>query len=32
VAESATWAHPAIVESALLVKDVDTLTLWRIPQ
>jgi len=32
VAESATWAHPAIVEGAVLVKDVDTLTLWRMPQ
>lgn len=32
VAESATWAHPAIVEGAVLVKDVDTLTLWRVPQ
>ena len=32
VAESATWAHPAVVEGALLVKDVDTLTLWRVPQ
>ncbi len=32
VAESATWAHPAVLEGALLVKDVDTLTLWRLPQ
>ena len=32
VAESATWAHPAVVEGAVLVKDVDTLTLWRVPQ
>lgn len=32
VAESATWAHPAVLEGALLVKDVDTLTLWRVPQ
>ncbi len=31
VAESATWAHPAVLEGSLLVKDVDTLTLWRVP-
>ncbi len=31
VAESATWAHPAVLDGALLVKDVDTLTLWRVP-
>jgi len=31
VAESATWAHPALVEGIVLVKDVDTLALWRLP-
>lgn len=31
VAESATWAHPVVLEGALLVKDVDTLALWRLP-
>lgn len=31
VAESATWAHPAILDGILLVKDVDTLALWRLP-
>ena len=29
VAESATWAHPAPVAGGLLVKDVDTLALYR---
>jgi outer membrane protein assembly factor BamB len=31
VAESATWAHPALLEGMMLVKDVDTLALWRLP-
>jgi hypothetical protein len=31
VAESATWAHPALLEGIVLVKDVDTLALWRLP-
>jgi outer membrane protein assembly factor BamB len=31
VAESATWAHPALAEGIVLVKDVDTLTLWKLP-
>jgi len=30
VANSATWAHPVVTDSAVLVKDVDTLTLWRL--
>jgi outer membrane protein assembly factor BamB len=30
VADSATWAHPALVGQALLVKDAETLALWRI--
>jgi outer membrane protein assembly factor BamB len=30
VAESATWAHPALVPGGLLVKDVDTLTLFKL--
>ena len=29
VAESATWAHPAVAPNAILVKDVRRLTLWR---
>jgi hypothetical protein len=29
VAESATWAHPAPVPGGLLVKDVDTLALYK---
>ena len=28
VAESATWAHPALLGKNLLVKDVNKLTLW----
>jgi hypothetical protein len=28
VADSATWAHPAILASRLLVKDVSSLALW----
>lgn len=31
VAEGATWATPAIQDKNLLVKDVDTLALWRLP-
>jgi outer membrane protein assembly factor BamB len=30
VAESPTWAHPVILDGAILVKDVESLTLWRI--
>lgn len=30
VAESATWAHPALVRGGILVKDVDSLTLWKL--
>jgi outer membrane protein assembly factor BamB len=30
VAESPTWAHPLILDGAILVKDVESLTLWRI--
>jgi len=29
VASSATWAHPVVTDSAILVKSVDTLALWR---
>jgi outer membrane protein assembly factor BamB len=29
VAETATWAHPAVVGGLVLVKDLDTLTLWE---
>ena len=28
VADSATWAHPALLGDRLIVKDVDTLTVW----
>jgi len=31
VAESPTWAHSAMLEGRVLVKDVDTLALWRLP-
>ena len=31
VASAATWAHLAVVPGAVLVKDVRTLTLWRVP-
>jgi outer membrane protein assembly factor BamB len=30
VAESPTWAHPAVVGGHILVKDRETLTLWRL--
>jgi outer membrane protein assembly factor BamB len=30
VGESATWAHPAPVRGGVLVKDVDSLTLWKL--
>jgi outer membrane protein assembly factor BamB len=30
VADSATWAHPALVGTTLLVKDHETLAQWRI--
>ena len=30
VADSPTWAHPAIFNRHILVKDVSTLTLWRV--
>lgn len=30
VADSATWAHPALVDGGLLVKDARKLTLWRL--
>jgi outer membrane protein assembly factor BamB len=30
VADSATWAHPALVGKTLLVKDAETLAQWRI--
>ena len=29
VAESATWAHPVVLETGVLVKDVDTLAFLR---
>jgi outer membrane protein assembly factor BamB len=31
VAEIPTWAHPALAGRHLLVKDRETLTLWRLP-
>jgi len=31
VAESATWAHPVVGDGVVLVKDVDSLALWRLP-
>jgi outer membrane protein assembly factor BamB len=31
VAESATWAHPVVIDGIVLVKDVDTLSLWKLP-
>ena len=31
VAQSPTWAHPAVLEGSFLVKDVDTLALWKLP-
>jgi hypothetical protein len=31
VAQSPTWAHPVVMDGALLVKDAEHLTLWRIP-
>lgn len=30
VADTATWAHPALVEGKLLIKDAETLTLWSL--
>jgi outer membrane protein assembly factor BamB len=30
VASSATWAHPVVTDSAVIVKDSETLALWRI--
>lgn len=30
VAESETWAHPAVVGDGILIKDADTLTLWSL--
>jgi hypothetical protein len=30
VASSATWAHPVVTDTAVLVKDAETVTLWRI--
>jgi len=30
VAKSPTWAHPRIGNSGILIKDAETLTLWRI--
>jgi outer membrane protein assembly factor BamB len=32
VAETPTWAHPAILPSGLLIKDESTLALWRLPK
>ena len=32
VAETPTWAHPAILPSGLLIKDESTLALWRFPK
>jgi hypothetical protein len=29
VADSPTWAHPLILDNGILVKDLDTLTLWN---
>ena len=31
VAESPTWAHSVVLEGRVLVKDVDSLALWRLP-
>lgn len=31
VGDSATWAHLAVAPNAVLVKDVRTLGLWRVP-
>jgi outer membrane protein assembly factor BamB len=31
VASSPTWAHPALVAAGILVKDENTLTLWKVP-
>ena len=31
VGESAVWAHPAVFGNSLLVKDQESLTLWRLP-
>jgi outer membrane protein assembly factor BamB len=31
VADSPTWAHSAVLEGRVLVKDVDSLALWRVP-
>jgi hypothetical protein len=30
VADSATWAHPVPTDQGILVKDVDSLALWRL--
>jgi outer membrane protein assembly factor BamB len=30
IADSPTWAHPAVVREGILVKDVETLALWRV--
>jgi outer membrane protein assembly factor BamB len=30
VADSPTWAHPAVVREGILVKDAETLALWRV--
>ena len=30
VAQSPTWAHPAIVDNGILIKDVSTLALWSL--
>ncbi len=32
VADSATWAHPALLGNRILVKDVTRLTLWSFEQ
>jgi hypothetical protein len=31
VAQSPTWAHPAPVSDGFLVKDLESLTRWRLP-
>jgi len=31
VADGATWAHPVPVRGEVLIKDTDTLALWKLP-
>lgn len=32
VADSETWAHPALTQGYLIIKDRDSVSVWRVPQ